>query len=145
MSRLSLQLLKDKTGVSDDQLVKMCSDTHLKELAENIEDYEKFAHALELKDWQLSDIKTDLNMNYVMKTYAVLKYWKTDNVFKATYERLLNAVLSVGEGVLAIKICELCKRKFTYVLNKDMMFTNVLTPYRIISMFTLFLNPAHSQ
>lgn len=117
MSRISLGQLKDRTGVTDDQLAVMCIDAHLNELADHIGDYGKFAQMLQLKGWRITEINTDLGMNYVMKTRAVLKQWKTDNVFGATYGKLLSVVLSLSEGVLAIKICELCKRELKCVAS----------------------------
>ncbi len=97
--------------MTDNQLAMVCSDQHLKELAEDIEDYQQIAYALELKGWRITEINTDLGMNYVMKTRTVLRRWKNENPFEATYLSLLNAVVSLGEGFLATKLCELCRRE----------------------------------
>lgn len=119
MARITVQQLKDKTGVTDAHLATVCSDRHLKELADHIEDYQQYAYVLELKDWKIREINTDVSMSYIMKTLAVLRQWRNDNAFKATYLNLLKAVLSVGEGMVAVKLCELCKREYQLVLGQQ--------------------------
>ena len=109
MARVSVHELKANLGVTDKQLDLVCSDDHLKKLADEIEDYHQYGYALSLKGWQLTEINTDPSLTFVMKTQAVLKRWKENDLYKATYLNLLKVVLDLSEGVLAVKLCELCK------------------------------------
>ena len=101
--------LKDHTGLTDDELSKEITESHLNKIADLIDNYEQFAEAFQLKPWRVTEIKADPNLNYIMKTQAVLKQWRQDHPFKATYLNLVLVALELSEGTLATKICEYCK------------------------------------
>ena len=127
MARVSVQELKANLGVTDKQLDLACSDDHLKKLADEIEDYHQYGYALGLKGWQLTEINTDPSLTYVMKTQAVLKRWKENDPYKATYLNLLKVVLDLSEGVLAVKLCELCKGEFMSTSNRHVDYMDLIT------------------
>ena len=104
-----LKDLKGHTGLTDDELSKEITESHFNKIADHIENYEPFAQALQLKGWRITEIKTDPNLSYIMKTRAVLRQWRQDNPFEATYLNLVLVALELSEGTLATKICEFCK------------------------------------
>ena len=109
MANVTIDLLKEHTGVTDEQLCSVCSNEHLNKIADDIENYLQYAHALGLKDRQIAEIRTNVGLTFLLKTQKVLSMWKNDNIFTATYQRLVEAALLLGHGTLAEKICQLCK------------------------------------
>ncbi len=97
--------------MTDAQLAQPCSIEHFKQIAEEIENYEPFAEILHIKQWRITEIKTDVSLTYVFKTLAVLEQWKQENPFEATYMNLVVAALKLRQGIVAAKICKLGKGK----------------------------------
>lgn len=106
-----LKQMQDKTGATNAQLTQQCSVAHLKTVAEHIENYEPFAEILQIKRWRVTEIKIDPALSYVHKTQAILKQWKQDDPYEATYMNLAMAALKLREGTVAARICELVHGK----------------------------------
>ena len=119
MAHVTLEQLKDNTGVTDEQLGLICSNEHLNKIADDINNYLQYAHALGLKDRQTAEIHTNINFTFLLKTQKVLLTWKNDNIYTATYQRLADVSLELGSAVLAGKICQLCKGKCVIRFEKS--------------------------
>ena len=117
MANVTLEQLKEHTGVTDEQLGSVCSNEHLNKIADDIENYLQYAHALGLKDRQIAEIRTNVGLTFLLKTQKVLLMWKNDNIFTATYQRLVEAALLLGHGTLAGKICQLCKGTYVHLIT----------------------------
>ncbi len=101
--------MQAKIKVTDAQLAKPCSEDHFKQIAQEIDNYEPFGEILQVKRWRITEIKTDAALNCMFKTLAVLKQWRQDNPFEATYKNLIVAALKLRQGTVAAKICQLAK------------------------------------
>lgn len=109
MAHVTLEQLKEHIGVTDEQLCLVCSDRHLNQIADKISNYLQYAHALGLKEWKTEAIHTNISLTFLLKTQKILYTWKNDNVHAASYRRLIQVVLELGEGQVATALCQLCK------------------------------------
>ena len=109
MAHITLEQLKEYIGVTDEQLGLICSDRHLDKIADKISNYLQYAHALELKERKTVEIHTDICYSFLLKTQTILLTWKNDNIYTATYRRLVEAALELGEGHVANALCQFCK------------------------------------
>ncbi len=46
---------------------------------------------------------------FILYSTQVLRVWKTNNAFKATYKQLATVALNLGDSQTAMRVCELCK------------------------------------
>ncbi len=104
---ITVDSLKESTGVTDDQLDKECSKAHLKLLAPHIGNYTKFSSALGLPTGKESDIKTNQYWDFQQKTEEVLLWW-CKNASNATYRSFVQTCISLSEGGIARELCDLC-------------------------------------
>ncbi len=104
---ITVDSLKESTGVTDDQLDKECSEAHLSLLAPHIGNYTKFASALSLPAGEESDISTKPLWNFQQKTEAVLLWW-CNHTLNATYRSFVQTCISLSEGGIARELCILC-------------------------------------
>ncbi len=107
MPRITVGSLKESTGVTDDQLDKKCSEAHLKFLTPDIGNYTKFASALGLSDNEIGSINTNQLWDFQQRTEKVLLLWR-NIASNATYRSFVQTCISLSEGVVARKMCELC-------------------------------------
>ena len=115
MAHVTLQELKDHTGVTNKQLQLQCSDDHLEKIAPKIGNWTSYAFMLKLDEWQIQAVRVNQDLNYLHKIMEVLKMWKKNNVQNATYLNLVRGCLKVGDGVVAANVCELAISEFVCV------------------------------
>ncbi len=109
MSRVTIQNLKQHTGVTDKQLNLQCLDKHFDQLAPKVSNWLSLAMSLNLEDYQQLAIRVDLQLDYLHKTVEVLKVWKKNSGREATYLRLVEACLEMSNAILAGDVCTLAK------------------------------------
>lgn len=98
--------------ITDEQLDEVIKEKDLMKVAACFDNIETYIHNLELKPGQQTDIR-DLAMSrgtqIAMK--EALRLWSQPNPFVATYEALLNIVLELERGDVAVRICEFISSK----------------------------------
>jgi hypothetical protein len=110
-------------GLSIDELSKPCDSKHFPLLA-------SFIHEWQLTFWNLlnendrGDVeKENSTASEPLKKVAALQKWKSRSGRGATYEVLVNALLSNGERYQAESLCKFLKEKsggyLVHVLNWD--------------------------
>ncbi|XP_064390262.1 uncharacterized protein LOC135338145 isoform X2 [Halichondria panicea] len=109
MADVMLDELTTRFNLREHQFTIEVSDTHLNQISDSIGNWLKYAEALELKAYQIQDIQTNREIDYLMRIQRVLRVWKTNNAFKATYKQLATVALNLGDSQTAMRVCELCK------------------------------------
>ena len=112
MATITLAEIQRRTGVTDSKLNLEVSDEHLNKIADSMDNWSKYAEVLNLKGHQMQEIRTNLGVTYLMRIQQTLKYWKENDLFEATYRRLAEAALKVGDSTIAIQVYTLSKGEF---------------------------------
>ena len=104
---LSIEDLMRKTGISTSQVNTEITEHDLHGLAECFDNVETYLDKLELNEGQQTDIK-DLAYRRNTKTAMVeaLKVWRQPNPFAATFQALLQILLDLKRGDVAVKVCQ---------------------------------------
>ena len=107
---ISLENLKRRTGVTDEQLEKEVNDLHLDDLSEHIVDYRKYGPRLHLSEADIKNIEHNPRLYDSVKliTAEVFKEWHKKLSFKATYKELVEVALKLEDGTGAEIICKIC-------------------------------------
>ena len=107
---ITLDRLKELTGVTNEQLDKECEEIHLEQLAQSIVEYRKYGSRLGLTRADIREIEQQPALVFSMKdkTAAVFKEWHRRSPSHATYRALVEVALKLEDGSSAIKICKLC-------------------------------------
>ena len=112
MAHVTMEDLKKRFGITDEQLGQVISDDDLEKIAMNMTDYLSYAVALKLKEGERQAIKIASDpAKWWIKSYNVLLAWKNANEIIATYGALAKVALAQGEGAFAGKIVQVCKSK----------------------------------
>ena len=98
--------------LSDEQLEKECDDGLFIEVSQQIEDYMKLGHCLDLSKETLTNISTKKNGD-VEKKNAVLWSWKRKNGSAATFGELVKVFLKMEDKFVAESILKYLSIKFT--------------------------------
>ena len=96
------------TQVCDAQLDIQINDKHdLLDLAGCFDEVELYLHKLELTSAQETDVK-DLayRCNTTVAMAKALKLWCQPNPFAATFRRLLEILLTLRRGDVAVRVCQ---------------------------------------
>ena len=96
-----------KTGAKEEDIDKMCSDEHIREIARNIEKWELIAEPLGLRDTHIEVIHKEHRDDVEVQRVKCLKKWKKMFEFKATYRCLIEACLKCERAELAVSVCTL--------------------------------------
>ena len=113
MATITLADIQRRIGATDTKLNVEVSDEHLNKIADSMDNWPKYAEVLNLKGHQMQEIRTNLGITYLMRIQQTLKYWKENESFRATYRRLAEAALKVGDSTITTQVCTLCKGKVT--------------------------------
>ncbi len=106
---LSLNTLKKK-GLTDEHLNKELEEKYFPELADCFENVHDYLEKLPLKEGQKTDVRAEVNQNGTQAGWKkALRLWRKLNPIAATYGALLEIVLSLQKGDVAIKICEVIR------------------------------------
>ena len=106
--KLTVSLLKEKTGITDQQLNQKVEQSLLKKLASFFDSWEKYVESpgLNLKVGQIADIRECASRHgNEMAMYKVLKLWQNRNPY-VTYGTLVEVLVELNEGTLADQICK---------------------------------------
>lgn len=98
-----LQDLREKLQLSDDHLDARVSDEHLREVSRITHDHETLGPELGLTP----DEMTAIISSEQPQRLAVLRKWKQISAWKATYRKLIEALLKCGRADIAKKVGEL--------------------------------------
>lgn len=102
---ISLQDLIDRFHFSQDQLDMEVNEEHLREVSKIIDDHEILGNELGLSESEMSAINSDANKQ--LQRMKMLNKWKQKFAFKATYGKLIGALVKCSRGSDAQKVCEL--------------------------------------
>ena len=104
-SGISLQELKNKFHLSQDQLDAEVSDEHLREASRIITDHKVLGPELGLTPGEMTDI--DQEQSPELQRSAMLRSWKQKLAWKATYRALIEALLKCSRADHARDVCKL--------------------------------------
>lgn len=96
----------DKFGLQLQDLEEEISEEHLREASRIIDDHELVGPELGLTPQEMNDINYDAPTQE-LRRLKMLKKWKQKCSFKATYTKLIDALLKCHRGDLARGVCEL--------------------------------------
>ena len=102
---LSLQDLIVKNGLSSHQLDQV-SEEHLLHVSRIIAEHDILGFELGLSNAEMVAINAD-GRTHELKKMGMLRAWKQKFAFRATYRRLIEALLKCSRGGEAQKVCEL--------------------------------------
>ena len=102
---ISLQELKDKFHLSQEQLDAEISDEHLKEASKIIADHEILGAELGLTQEEMTAISLEKTLE--LQRLAMLRRWKQKLAWKANYRTLIEAHLKCGRADRARDMCKL--------------------------------------
>ena len=104
---LSLERLKSKTGISDAQLHSEIIEHDLQNLASCFDNVETYLDKLGLLPSQQTDVKdlaARVNTNIAMT--EALKLWRQPNPYAATFHALIEILLDLSRGDVAVRVCK---------------------------------------
>ena len=106
-----MEKLIKSTGVTAEQLDQECDDAILKDIADQIVEYQRYGSKLGLSE---TDIKAcrlspDADGNIKLITAKVFQMWHKEKGDDATYRALANVALKLRDGTGAKIICQICK------------------------------------
>ena len=103
---ISLQNLIDRFHLSPDWLDREVSEEHLREVSRVIDEHEIVGPELGLSDQEMTTISSDVKKHDVRKM-EMLKKWKRKHLWKATYRKLIEALLKCSRADHAQDVCKL--------------------------------------
>ena len=109
-SRISVEDLIEKYTLSQDLLDQEVSEEHLKEVSRIIEDPEIVGPELGLTPPEMTTVSSNARSKELQRA-AMLTKWKQTHAFKATYKKLIKALLKCHRADHAQRVCELLKSK----------------------------------
>ena len=104
---LTIELLKEKTGLTDDQLDQPIPEDSLFDIASHIPNWSDYAgsQGMELSAGEIQSVREDPSCTMTrMKAQRALELWRGRDPYKATHRRLLNMCLRRKDGDVAINI-----------------------------------------
>ena len=108
---IDIDILKQKTGVTDTQLDQTIEEDKLWSLAGLLGSYDKFVRSsgFDLNNADIADLKDcALRSGNQQAMYEALKKWE-NVILDITYRSLLKILLSFREGTLADQVCRTCE------------------------------------
>ena len=106
-SELTIELLKEKTGLTDDQLDQPIPEYSLFDIASRIPNWSDYAgsQGMELSPGEKQSVCEDPSCTTTRtRAQRALKLWHGRDPYKATYRSLLNMCLKRKDGDVAIQI-----------------------------------------
>jgi len=104
-SEISLQDLVERFQLSDELLDTSLSDEHLREASRIIDDHRILGPELGLKSVELKTINQEQSPE--LQRLATLEKWRQKLAWKATYRKLIEALLKCSRADVAEQVCEL--------------------------------------
>lgn len=109
MAGITLDDCIEQFGLDDEVLGTECSEEHILAVSSFLDDWKGVARHLELTDSEVEEVDSD-GKDEADKRHKTLKKWKSKFAFKATYKKLIQALLDSGKGDHAAKVCKLLKK-----------------------------------
>ena len=108
MAAITLDELLKETEICTEKLNQCVSDEHLRAIAIFLTSWRRVAVYLDLSDNDLDDVERNWK-DEQDKRLKALQIWKGKFGFKATYAKLVEALLFLSKADIAEKICHLLK------------------------------------
>ena len=104
-------LLGRFTDLSGESLDRECTDQHITDLSQHLDKWKILASYLELTQPEVDEVDSDGKYERE-KRLKILQKWKRKFAYKATYRKLIHALLNsaVGRADLAQKVCEMLQK-----------------------------------
>lgn len=102
---ISLQEVKDRYGLTDQQLGEGVNRQHLREASRFIADHKILGLELGLTSAEMAAINQDQSQE--LQRLVMLEKWKQRFAWKATYHKLIDALLKCNRADLVQQVCEL--------------------------------------
>ena len=106
MAGVTFEELIDYVGISADKLNNPCSDEHITSISLFLTNWQTVAPHLGLTETDEEDVEEEGKKTHD-KRYKMLRRWKNKNLFKATYQVLVDVFLKLHRADLAEKVCRL--------------------------------------
>ena len=125
MAAITLEELLKEVGVHSEKLNDSISDDHLHEIALFLTSWQTVASKLCLSEIDRDAIEREGKDEEDKKRKALQK-WKGKYAFKATYRKLVEALLSLAKADVAEKVCHLLKGIiYMYHSYMDIILTDI--------------------
>ena len=102
---------------ADSDLRQQVSNEHIKEISTILESWKLVASHLGLSQGEIEAIDND-GKNEEQKRLLMLQKWKQALFFKATYQKLLEALLAVRRADLGGKVCKMMAASSHHSIQK---------------------------
>ena len=103
---MTIEELKDHTRVTDSQLNSQIQERDLLKLSSHFDNVESYLVHLGLTPNQRTDIKDlALRRGTQIAMSEALRLWREPNPFTATYRALVEVLLDLGKGEVAVEVC----------------------------------------
>ena len=116
MAAITLEDLLKEVGVHSQKLNDSISDDHLREIALFLTSWQTVASKLCLSEIDQDAIERE-GKDEEDKKRKVLQKWKGKYAFKATYRKLVEALLSLAKADMAEKVCRLLPKGIIYMYH----------------------------
>ena len=103
---ITVEDLEQHFKIPKGALDKEISSDHVREISAFLESWKLVAPHLGLSDGEIEAIENDRNTEEE-KRLLMLQKWKQALVFKATYQKLIKALLSIKRADLASSVCQM--------------------------------------
>ena len=103
---ITVEDLEQHFKIPKGALDKEISSDHVREISTFLESWKLVAPHLGLSDGEIEAIENDRNTEEE-KRLLMLQKWKQALVFKATYQKLIKALLSIKRADLASSVCQM--------------------------------------
>ena len=109
---VTIEELKDHTKVTDFQLDTQIEEEDIFSISAHFSNVESYLGCLRLTPSQRTDIKDLVHIRGTQIAMSeALRLWREPNPYKATYRALVELLLNLGKGKVAIDVCNYLSSK----------------------------------
>ena len=106
-ANLTIEKLKQETGIDDSQLTTMIREEDINKIAGLFDNVETYLDMLGLLPAQQTDVKdTVVRHSTEQAMIKALKLWRQPNPYNATFKALIEILLDLRRGDVAINVCQ---------------------------------------
>ena len=106
LKTVTIEELKAHTKVTDSQLDSQVQERDLHKLSAHFDNVESYLVHLGLSPSQQTDIKDlALRRGTQIAMSEALRLWREPNPFTATYRALVEVLVELGKGEVAVEVC----------------------------------------
>ena len=104
---LTVEKLKRETGVDDSQLATMIREEDINKIAGLFDEVETYLDKLRLLPAQQTDVK-DIAYRHstTLAMTKALKLWRQPDPYAATFQALVEILLDLRRGDVAVRVCQ---------------------------------------